>query len=92
MQMLAMSRTSTERHLPSNEPVSTNGKDLAVGSADTGQPQRIRKVRGFTQKYGYARPLSGIDIRHTQPRTLIACQPLSRPSLRGGSHLARALP
>ncbi|KAG0541852.1 hypothetical protein BDA96_02G052900 [Sorghum bicolor] len=44
-----------ERHLPSNEPVSTNGKDLAAGSADNGQPQRIRKGRGFTQKYGYAR-------------------------------------
>ena len=50
-----MSRTGTERHLPSNEPVSTNSKDLAVGSADNGQPQRIRKGRGFTQKYGYAR-------------------------------------
>ncbi|PWZ13628.1 Peptidyl-prolyl cis-trans isomerase CYP63 [Zea mays] len=50
-----MSITGTERHLPSNEPVSTNGKDLAVGSADNGQPQRIRKGRGFTQKYGFAR-------------------------------------
>ncbi|CAL5091095.1 unnamed protein product [Urochloa decumbens] len=46
---------STERHPQSNEPVATNGKDLAVGSADNGQPQRIRKGRGFTQKYGYAR-------------------------------------
>ncbi|CAL5066818.1 unnamed protein product [Urochloa decumbens] len=46
---------STERHPQSNKPVSTNGKDLAVGSADNGQPQRIRKGRGFTQKYGYAR-------------------------------------
>jgi len=52
---MSRTRTSTERHLPSNEPVSTNGKDLAVGSADNGQPQRIRKGRGFTQKYGYAR-------------------------------------
>ncbi|PVH63529.1 hypothetical protein PAHAL_2G048500 [Panicum hallii] len=50
-----MSRTGTERHLPSNEPVATNGKDVAMGSADNGQPQRIRKGRGFTQKYGYAR-------------------------------------
>lgn len=50
-----VSRAGTERHPPSNEPVATNGKDLAVGSADNGQPQRIRKGRGFTQKYGYAR-------------------------------------
>lgn len=50
-----VSRSGTERHPPSNEPVATNGKDLAVGSADNGQPQRIRKGRGFTEKYGYAR-------------------------------------
>ncbi|NP_001170592.1 Peptidyl-prolyl cis-trans isomerase CYP63-like [Zea mays] len=50
-----MSRTGEGRHLPSNDSVSTNGKDLGVGSADNGQPQRIRKGRGFTQKYGYAR-------------------------------------
>ncbi|KAF8732128.1 hypothetical protein HU200_016093 [Digitaria exilis] len=50
-----MSRSGTERHPPSTEPVATNGKDLAVGSAGNGQPQRIRKGRGFTQKYGYAR-------------------------------------
>ncbi|CAN6209477.1 unnamed protein product [Urochloa humidicola] len=50
-----MSRTGTERHPPSNEPVATNGKNVAAGSADNGQPQRIRKGRGFTQKYGYAR-------------------------------------
>jgi len=50
-----MARTGTERHLPSNEPVATNGKDVPMGSADNGQPQRIRKGRGFTQKYGYAR-------------------------------------
>ncbi|KAG2632038.1 hypothetical protein PVAP13_2NG058200 [Panicum virgatum] len=50
-----MVRTGTERHLPSNEPVATNGKDVPMGSADNGQPQRIRKGRGFTQKYGYAR-------------------------------------
>ncbi|CAN6165325.1 unnamed protein product [Urochloa humidicola] len=49
-----MSRTGTERQ-PQSEPVATNGKDLAVGSAGNGQPQRIRKGRGFTQKYGYAR-------------------------------------
>ncbi|KAG8083696.1 hypothetical protein GUJ93_ZPchr0016g2557 [Zizania palustris] len=37
------------------EPVPTNGKDLAVGSTDNGQPQRIRKGRGFTQQYAFAR-------------------------------------
>jgi peptidyl-prolyl isomerase G (cyclophilin G) len=60
-----MSRTGTERHLPSNEPVSTNGKDLAVGSADNGQPQRIRKGRGFTQKYGYPATMEGEMIDGT---------------------------
>ncbi|XP_062187154.1 peptidyl-prolyl cis-trans isomerase CYP63-like isoform X2 [Phragmites australis] len=50
-----MSRTGTGRNPPSNEPVATNGKDSAVGSADNGQPQRIRKGRGFTQLYAYAR-------------------------------------
>ncbi|KAF0909370.1 hypothetical protein E2562_035811 [Oryza meyeriana var. granulata] len=37
------------------EPVPTNGKDLAMGSADNGQPQRVRKGRGFTQQYAFAR-------------------------------------
>ncbi|KAJ1287995.1 hypothetical protein BS78_02G054300 [Paspalum vaginatum] len=50
-----MSKTGTERHPPTNEPLATNSKDAAVGSGDNGQPQRIRKGRGFTQKYGYAR-------------------------------------
>uniref|UniRef100_A0A0A9DQP3 Uncharacterized protein n=1 Tax=Arundo donax TaxID=35708 RepID=A0A0A9DQP3_ARUDO len=50
-----MSRTGTERNLPSNEPVAINGKDLVAGSADNGQPQRIRKGHGFTQQYAYAR-------------------------------------
>ena len=36
--------------------------------------------------------VSGIDIRHTQPRALIACQLLCRPRLRAGSRLARATP
>ncbi|KAL6647946.1 hypothetical protein ACP70R_015383 [Stipagrostis hirtigluma subsp. patula] len=48
-------RTGTERNPSSNEPVATNGKDLAVSSADNGQPQRIRKGRGFTEKYAYTR-------------------------------------
>ncbi|WVZ62112.1 hypothetical protein U9M48_011897 [Paspalum notatum var. saurae] len=50
-----MSKSGTERHPPSNEPLATNGKDAAVGPGDNGQPQRIRKGRGFTQKFGYAR-------------------------------------
>ncbi len=37
------------------EPVPTNGKDLAMGSTDNGQPQRVRKGRGFTQQYAFAR-------------------------------------
>ncbi|TVU41832.1 hypothetical protein EJB05_15387, partial [Eragrostis curvula] len=45
----------TEKNPSSNEPVATNGKDSAVGSADNGQPQRIRKGRGFTQKYAFTR-------------------------------------
>ncbi|KAL6880648.1 hypothetical protein ACP4OV_012213 [Aristida adscensionis] len=50
-----MSRAGTERNPSTNEPVATNGKDSAAGHADNGQPQRIRKGRGFTQEYAYAR-------------------------------------
>lgn len=52
---VGMPKTGTERHLPSNEPVAINDKDSVGGSANSGQPQRIRKGRGFTQKFGYAR-------------------------------------
>ncbi|XP_062189600.1 peptidyl-prolyl cis-trans isomerase CYP63-like [Phragmites australis] len=52
---VGMSRTGTERNLQSNERLAANGKDVAVGSADNGQPQRIRKGRGFTEEYAYAR-------------------------------------
>lgn len=50
-----ISRAGTERNPLSNEPVPTNGKDLAMGSTDNGQHQRIRKGRGFTQQYAFAR-------------------------------------
>ncbi|KAK3124607.1 hypothetical protein QOZ80_7BG0589180 [Eleusine coracana subsp. coracana] len=45
----------TEQNPASNEPVATNGKDSGVGSADNGQFQRIRKGRGFTKEYAFAR-------------------------------------
>jgi hypothetical protein len=35
--------------------------------------------------------LSGIDSRHTQPKTLIVCQLLNHPRLRNGFCLTRAL-
>ncbi|KAL5197939.1 hypothetical protein ABZP36_001451 [Zizania latifolia] len=51
------------------EPVPTNGKDLAVGSTDNGQPQRIRKGRGFTQQYAFARRYRTPSPEHSPVRS-----------------------
>ncbi|KQK20597.1 peptidyl-prolyl cis-trans isomerase CYP63 isoform X1 [Brachypodium distachyon] len=48
-----ISQAVTERKPSSKETVPTNGKDIAVGSTENGQ--RIRKGRGFTQQYSFAR-------------------------------------
>ncbi|CAM0905516.1 unnamed protein product [Alopecurus aequalis] len=47
-----ISEAGTEPNPVSNEPVPTNGKDLAKGSTADG---RVRKGRGFTQQYSFAR-------------------------------------
>ncbi|XP_044965865.1 peptidyl-prolyl cis-trans isomerase CYP63-like isoform X2 [Hordeum vulgare subsp. vulgare] len=47
-----ISEAGAERNPLSNEPVPTNGQDLAMGSTEDG---RVRKGRGFTQKYSFAR-------------------------------------
>jgi peptidyl-prolyl isomerase G (cyclophilin G) len=45
--------TGTEMNPANREPVATNGKGSTVGAADNGQ--RIRKGRGFTKEYAFAR-------------------------------------
>ncbi|KAF7000954.1 hypothetical protein CFC21_016724 [Triticum aestivum] len=47
-----ISEAGAERNPLSNKPVPTNGQDLAMGSTEDG---RVRKGRGFTQKYSFAR-------------------------------------
>ena len=47
-----ISEAGTEPNPGSNEPVRTNGKDLAKGCTADG---RVRKGRGFTQQYSFAR-------------------------------------
>lgn len=50
-----ISEVGTGKDLSSKEPVATNGRDSALGSAEDGQSQRIRKGRGFTKQYAFAR-------------------------------------
>jgi peptidyl-prolyl isomerase G (cyclophilin G) len=47
-----ISEAGTEPNPVRNEPPPTNGKDLAKGSTADG---RVRKGRGFTQQYSFAR-------------------------------------
>uniref|UniRef100_A0A0E0DS41 peptidylprolyl isomerase n=1 Tax=Oryza meridionalis TaxID=40149 RepID=A0A0E0DS41_9ORYZ len=51
------------------EPVPTNGKDLAMDSTDNGQPQRVRKGRGFTQQYAFARRYRTPSPEHSPVRS-----------------------